>query len=203
MLSLTDFLATLPGILPRNARRVILEGDLLPQALKDDILMRNASLIDTVLIVGPDAAAAILAAYRDGYLPMQRGKVPVATPLADAYLERAPELRAEVAERKRREAAIKDPSLIRESDLVDEDLIDQVFIAAMGLKAGTLSLGGVSVTKSLRSYPSNSGKSTGWGVTFSWTGSDGVQRSSGRTPPEADNRRNDEDRNWGLGPGGF
>lgn len=200
MRSLTDFLNDLPGIMPRKARKLILEGGLLGPALIADIYERADSFIDIVLEVGPDAATAILAAYKEGRLPMQRGAVPNASPRAEQYVAKADELRQQIAEKKRREAAVKDPSLIRESDLFDDTLIDRVFVANIGLKAGTMVLAGITVTKALARFQSNSGKSTGWGVSFSWTGSDGEVRSSGRTPPEADNRRNSEERNWGLPP---
>ena len=200
MRSLTDFLADLPGIMPRKARKLILEGDLLGPDLKSDIHERGDSFIDFVLEVGPDAAAAIVAAYKDERLPMQRGALPSAAPRAEEYVAGGDELRAQIAEKKRCEDAIKDPSLIKESDLSDDRLIDRVFVEQLGLKPGTLILDGISVSKTLARYSSNSGKSHGWGVTFTWTGSDGVKRTSGRTPPEADNRRNDEERSWGLPP---
>lgn len=59
-------------------------------------------------------------------------------------------------------------------------------------------LAGITVHKTVHAYKSNSGKSTGWLVRFSWTGSDGERRYSESVPPEADNRRNDPNRNWGL-----
>ncbi|MDX8461977.1 hypothetical protein [Mesorhizobium humile] len=68
MRSLTDFLADLPGVMPRNARKLILDGSLLSQAERADIHSRDRSFLDLVLEVGPDAAAAILATYREGRL---------------------------------------------------------------------------------------------------------------------------------------
>ena len=74
MHSLTNFLAGLPGIMPIKARRLILEGDLLSKAERADIQSRDRSFLDLVLEIGPDAAAAILAAYKQGRLPMKRRK---------------------------------------------------------------------------------------------------------------------------------
>lgn len=195
MRSLTDFLAGLPGIMPIKTRRLVLEGDLLSAAERSDIRSRDRSFLDLVLEVGPDAAAAILAAYKDGRLPMKKGAKPVDAPAAEAYLARADELRTQIAERER---AVKDLSLITESDLTNHRLIDSVFIANIGTGSGSMVLAGITVHKQVIGYRSNSGKSTGWAVRFDWIGSDGQKRHSETIPPEADNRRNDPDRNWGL-----
>jgi len=196
--SLTDFLNDLPGVMTRKARRLLLQGDLLGKMEKADIHPRNQSLLDTVVVVGPDAAAAILAAYGNGRLPMRRGREPVEAPEATAYLAQAEGLRKEIAERLRRGRAIGDPSLIVESDLTDHRFIDAVFIKNFGKGPGTMMLAGIAVTKSIAGYKTNSGKNTGWAVQFQWTGSDGQPRTTGWTPPKAENRRNDAVRDWGL-----
>jgi len=198
MHSLTNFLAGLPGIMPIKARRLILEGDLLSKAERADIQSRDRSFLDLVLEIGPDAAAAILAAYKQGRLPMKRGEKPSAAPAAEAYVAMDGSLREQIAERRRKEQAVKDPSLIVESDLVDQRLIDRVFIQNIGPGSGSMVLAGITVHKQVTGYKSNSGKSTGWRVHFDWTGTDGKPRHSEVSPPEADNRRNDPDRNWGL-----
>lgn len=69
MRSLADFLASLPGILPIKTRRP-LEGDLLSAAERSG----DRSFLDLVLDVGPDAAAAILATYKSGRLPMKKAQ---------------------------------------------------------------------------------------------------------------------------------
>jgi hypothetical protein len=198
MHSLTDFLASLPGIMPIKARRLVLEGGVLSKAERADIYPRDRNWLDLVLEVGPDAAAAILLAYKDGRLPMKRGNTPTEAPAAGAYLAEGDKLRKQIAERRRREQAVKDPSLILESDLVDHRLIDSVFIANLGTGSGSMVLAGITVHKEVIGYKSNSGKSTGWQVRFDWTGSDGQLRHSETVPPEADNRRNDPERDWGL-----
>lgn len=196
MRSLTDFLKGLPGVMPRKAHAAVLDGDLLTQVERLDIHTRVALYITRE--VGPDAAAAILAAYRAGKLPMKAGTVPGEAPEADAYVARREALLAEIADRKRRSDASRDPSLVRETDFVDERFMDQIFHRHMGEGETSMTLAGILVTKTLTRHPSNSGKSQGWSTTFSWTGSDGQRRSSGREAPEASNRRNDPDRNWGL-----
>lgn len=199
MLSLTVFLKLLPGIKPVKARHLILEGSLLTKEQRKDVRMRELNIFDTVLEVGPDAAAAIAEAYKAGKLPMQKASLPPSPiPEAESYLADAPRLRKEIAERLRLEQAIRDPSVLTEADLSNYQLLDRVFFAAKGAGEGTLVLAGIRVTKSLAGYSSNSGKTMGWRVTFSWTGSDGLGRSIEKVPPEASNRRNDPERNWGL-----
>jgi hypothetical protein len=199
MLSLTVFLKLLPGIKPLKARHLILEGSLLTSEQRNDIRKRELNIFDTVLEVGPDAAEAIAEAYRAGKLPMQKASLrPSRIPEADSYLADAPRLRQEIAKRQRLERAVRDPSVLTEADLSNYQLLDRVFFAAKGAGEGTLELAGIPVTKSLAGYSSNSGKTTGWRVTFSWTGSDGIAQSIEKVPPEASNRRNDAERNWGL-----
>jgi len=52
MLSLTNFLADLPGVMPNKTRRLILEGDLLSKAKRADIHSRDRSLLDLVVEIG-------------------------------------------------------------------------------------------------------------------------------------------------------
>lgn len=198
MKTLSNFLATLSGIRPIKARRLILDGGLLSENERADIHRRDTSLLDTVLEVGPDAAAAILAAYKAGRLPMQKGLRPTSAPDAEAYLATSDALRTQIAERRRQENAINDPSLILESDFGNHRLMDRVFFANVGPGAGSMTLAGITVTKTVIGYQSNSGKNTGWRVRLDWIGSDGEARRSESVPPEANNRRNDAARNWGL-----
>lgn len=198
MRSLTDFLADVPGVMPIKARRLILEGDLLLAEERADIHSRDRSLVDLMLEVGPDAAAAILAAYKEGRLPMKRGEQPGDPQAAEAYVTMGDSLRKQIAERRRRKQAVKDPSLIIESDLFDHRLVDRVFIQNIGPGSGSMVLAGITVHKQVTGYRSNSGKSTGWRVRIDWTDSEGKPRHSEITPPEAGNRRNDPERNWGL-----
>lgn len=197
MRSLTDLLNDLPGVMTRKARGLLLQGDLLSKVEKADIHPRNHSLLDTVVVV-PDAAAAILAAYGNGRLPMRPGTMPANAPMAEDYLARGEELRRELSERIRRERATRGPSLIVESDLADHRLIDAVFINNLGKGPGTMTLAGTAVSKTVAGYKTNSGKNTDWEVHFEWTGSDGRSRTTSRTPPEAHNQRNDSERDWGL-----
>lgn len=102
MRSLTDFLASLPGIMPIKTRRLVLEGDVLSKAERADIYIPERNWLDLVLEVGPDAAAAILLAYKNGRLPMKRGCTPTNSPQAEAYLAEGDKLRKQLAERRSR-----------------------------------------------------------------------------------------------------
>lgn len=199
MQSLTDFLHCLPGVAPRKAYKLVLEGDLLSKELKSDLHPRSDSLFDLVTVVGPDAAAAILRAYKDRILPMQKGKSPLDAPKAEAYVHDAERLREEIRERKRRNDCVEDVSLVRESDFHDQHLMNRIFYKNAGPGTAKLTLAGIDVWKDLRGFASNSGKSIGYEYSFNWTGTDGIRRSSGSgLPSEASNRRNDEKRNWGM-----
>ncbi len=77
--------------------------------------------------------------------------------------------------------------------------MNRIFFKNSGPGPSRLTLAGIVVSKDIRSFSSNSRKSTGCESTFTWTGSDGVAHSSGSgLSSEAFNRRNDENRNWGL-----
>ncbi|WP_261319102.1 hypothetical protein [Rhizobium leguminosarum] len=130
---------------------------------------------------------------------MQRGQKVEVAPEAEAYLRDAEPLREEIRERKRRKDCVDDVSLVRERDFLDHHLMNRIFYKNAGPGPGGMTLAGIEVSKDLRGFSSNSGKSTGYEYSFTWTGSDGVRRSSGSgLPSEAFNRRNDEKRNWGL-----
>lgn len=198
MLSLTDFIAYLPGVKPKLARTAILEGDVLSKEERGSIIYRNAYFADDVRLVGPDAAAAILAAYQAGKLPMNKGAGVAEAPQATEYVN-DDVVKEQFRERRRKEACLKDISLVKESDFTDNRLLDRIFFAHAPKGTMTLTLDGIDVTKDVHGYRTNSRKNTGYEVTFHWTGSDGQQRSSGTgKPPEAFNRANDPERNWGL-----
>ncbi|MCA1988719.1 MAG: hypothetical protein LDL07_06170 [Desulfarculus sp.] len=196
--SLTDFLSSLPGVMPIKARNILLKGDLLSKEERDDICPSSNSIFDTVLDVGPTAAEAILLAYKSGRLPMKRGAKPMEAPIAEDYVAKRNILKLEVAERHRKERALTNPSLILEDDFNDFGLMNQVFFKNIGQGSGSMVLAGISVHKEVTSYKSNSGKSTVWKVRFDWIGSDGRAHRNERIPLEANNRRNDSSRNWGL-----
>lgn len=127
MLSVTEFLKCLPGAAPRKSYTLVMEEDLLSRELQRDLHARSDSIFDLVTVVGPDAAAAILQAYKDGLLPMLRGKTVKDAPEAEAYVQDAEPLREEIRERKRRKDCVGDVSLVRESDFHDHHLMKASF----------------------------------------------------------------------------
>ena len=199
MMDLKNFLACLPGIKPLVTRRMILDGQILSPAQKADLHGRDAYFLDTVLMVGPVAAEAILKAYKAGRLPMIRARQrPSEAPRADAYVAEADRWIAELAEWDRRKRAIEDISLLRPTDLFDYRLLDEIFVRQIGLGRGTLILAGIEVTKSLLEFASNSGKSADWQVSFSWREAEGNSQTITKESRYSSNRRNDAERDWGL-----
>ncbi|MFD1744486.1 hypothetical protein ACFSE1_03335 [Rhizobium helianthi] len=155
-------------------------------------------MADDVLLVGPDAAAAILAAYQAGKLSMNKGAGVAEAPQAAEYVNDQV-VKEQFRERRRKEACLRDISLVKERDFTDSRLLDRIFFAHAPKGTMRLTLDGIDVTKDVHGYRSNSRKNTGYEVTFYWTGSDGQQRSCGTgKPPEAFNRANDPERNWGF-----
>ncbi|WP_245500180.1 hypothetical protein [Mesorhizobium sp. M4B.F.Ca.ET.089.01.1.1] len=81
---------------------------------RHDIHYRDLNMLDMVQEVGPDAAAAIVEAYKASKLPMQKASLrPSAVPEAEAYLADAPRHRQTIAERRHLKRAIGDPSALR------------------------------------------------------------------------------------------
>ncbi|MDM9627834.1 hypothetical protein QTL95_18240 [Rhizobium sp. S152] len=109
-------------------------------------------------VIGPDAAAAILQAYKDGLLPMQRGKTVKDAPDAEAYVRNDEPLWEEIRERRRKKECVDDVSLVRESDFHDHHLMNRIFFKNAGPGPGRLTLAGIVVHKDIRSFPSNSGR---------------------------------------------
>lgn len=179
MQTLTDFLTHFDGLRPRLVRKALLGGTILSKEERDD-------LRDDVCRVGAKAAAAIREAYLRGALPMKPGVEPKDSKTVTDYIARLKELEA-IA------------SAMTEAELATSDKLDTLFFELAGPGSRTMTIAGREVTKHLLSYSSNSGKSTGYYVGFSWIGSDGeLKRREGILPSEAHNRRNDSARNWGL-----
>jgi hypothetical protein len=153
MRSLTDFLRWLPGVAPRKAYTLVMEGDLLSRELKRDLHPRNDSLFDLVTVVGPDAAAAILQAYKDGRLPMQRGKAVQDGPEAEAYLRDAEPRRDEIRERKRRKDCVDDIGIVRESDFLDHHFMNRIFYKNAGSGPARLTLPASTFRKTYEASP--------------------------------------------------
>ena len=102
---------------------------------------------------------------------------------------------------KQEDAWMEDPSTMPVGEFT-AFLLDRIFWKKCGPCKGTqtLEIGGVQVTKLLGAHQkSNSGKSGSWSVSFKWMDADGKEHCIDKDSRFAANRRNDADRNWGLG----
>lgn len=98
-----------------------------------------------------------------------------------------------------REKLIAHPDLVQESEF-ELNLLDAIFIQHKGLSLGIqgMVIGGITITKQVSRYRSNSGKNHDYKVVFEWTGYDGQPQALQTNSFYSGNRRNDADRNWGL-----
>lgn len=215
---LTKFLATLPGVQPRIAKSWL--RDLMVEAVLAD---KTEFFVGTELVsmaegselfvaddwgtdhVSPHGAATLIRLYRAGVLPLKWTKpreVP-AEVLSYADSQEALEQKAsEREERRRAEAAAYKAKLTDLASVSEGEfsyrLLDDIFWFHIGKGEGTLTIGGLSVDKLLTAYWSNSGKSRDFDVTFTWTSPTQGRQTISKESQFANNRRNDEARNWGL-----
>lgn len=160
---------------------------------------------DSPARVTPEGAALLLRLYDAGLFELKLSHAGRGDPAnLRAYAASRPALLALAIrnEEARRAHAVlvKHPERIAEADFTYE-LLNHVFIEHYGLRGGTtrMEIGGLLVTKEVFTYPSNSGKSHDSKVTFSWVSQDGTTREFHKPSLFAGNRRNDPERNWGLG----
>lgn len=159
-------------------------------------------------VVTPRAAEALISLYLAGLLPLQKGTQVEAEPaswlsdyassgLSMTDVRAANRIQSERVHDERLARLNKPLDAILESELTEAYLHDLFFHHKV--RNGVLRIAGIEVTKTLSRSSSNSGKSHGWNERFTWTGTDGVVHSVGRDSEFSHNRRNDENRNWGLG----
>lgn len=79
-------------------------------------------------------------------------------------------------------------------------LLNDIFFAHLGKcdEVQEMTIGGISVTKTVLGHRSNSGKSYDFEVTFEFTDEGGTRQTISKSSQYAENRRNDERRNYGL-----
>lgn len=154
----------------------------------------------------PVGASMLIELYQAGALP---SKGPVLAPMEPllAYAAHALTISDIKAVRRQEQeeidskllAKLNDPASIPVSDFTYE-LLNRLFFFhhLKGVGDFNLDVGGISVTKTVLPYKSNSGKSVSYGVTFSWQSPDGVNKNLRSEAAFAGNRRNDPERNWGL-----
>jgi hypothetical protein len=161
---------------------------------------------DDLARVTPEGAALLIRLYEAELFDLQPPHAGRGDPARlRAYAASRPDLLALVTQdeeaRRARKALVQHPERIAEADFTYE-LLNHVFIEHHGLQGGItrMEIGGLLVTKEVFTYPSNSGKSHDSNVTFSWVSQDGTPREVNKPSMFSGNRRNDPDRNWGLGP---
>lgn len=152
--------------------------------------------------VSPAGARLLVKLYEAGALEVTPSTV---SDEVRAYCESEVELREKVKARERAAAELKErrehPERIKEEDF-SYSLLNQLFWHHGQQGNSSMVVGGITVHKTVLPRRSNSGKSTDFAVTFSWTGADGKQHQVEKANVYDNNRRNDPDRNWGLPPRG-
>lgn len=200
--SLGELVRALPGVKPRLARRVAEQrlraaGMLNPDATwKYPAAVERCGSYDLYIVVHPAGARFLLDVYRRGELPMQ----PKVKPLEP------PEWLARIAGMSDEDIAAHEA----EQPLSAEHLEDAYWRwmnqacpyprysaeARSWRKAVLFEYRGVQYTRDRYIMRSNSGKSVVGGTTTFYGADGSVFSCEGPAP----NRRNDPDRNWGLGP---
>ena len=92
-LTLGQFIHLLSGVRPTLTRQLILSDDLLSSAERED-LFTYQGFKGPCWMIGPDAAAAVLAHYDASELPMKPGEQPGTVPRARRYVGNAERVRA-------------------------------------------------------------------------------------------------------------
>lgn len=158
------------------------------------------------LAVSPLGARALLSLYEHDQLPLKPKSVKrVAEPLL-AYAALTESLQDIIENRAARAKALDDERIARLNrplaDIPETDLqftfLHDLFLFHR-VTNGSLTLGGIEVSKSLSMTRSNSRKSHDWNERFSWISSEGTPCAVQLDSIYNGNRSNDADRNWGLG----
>jgi hypothetical protein len=187
------FIANKPGLRFLTRRRI--NGQTLSMQEVEGIHRRR---------VDAKGAAAIVRLYLAGALPMTSGNSPIPLTTAIGYVgeaetfEREKKVDAEKSIAVRR-GYLENPSTVPETEF-GLGLLNDIFMRYIGPCGGIIQIGGVAVTKTQPNrHISNSGSSRDWSYHFLWTSADGTDQRISRDSRHAGNRRNDPERNNGLG----
>jgi len=207
--SFRDVCKGLPGVKPRllqnRLREALVRGEGLTLGAEQvthgelrELFVTAYRGLYEVYVVSPKGARILVRLYRAGVLETPPKEV--STELLK-YLDSEDALRAKAQARRDRERAyrekVENPESITESEFTFS-LLNEVFWK-QGLKGdSSMVLDGITVTKSVTPYLSNSGKSRDFRVAFSWVGRDGKRHCAEKPSIYEGNRRNDEERNFGL-----
>ena len=223
---LTEALKALPNVKPNLARQLIAEwdeqslcyanGHLRPQVqvLSDAINLTRKEIYEFnnedydlwgKKTVSPVGAQHLIKLYEAGLFPMSGPIEPVSVTLV-SYAQRNEYFSDLKAKRKafsedqrNAQSALMAKPLdsFREEDF-SFPLLNALFWKHDLKGDAQLTVGGLLIQKSVTRHKSNSGKSQDYEVTFSWQSSQGETVHLRRESQFANNRRNDEERNWGL-----
>jgi hypothetical protein len=205
-----DVIALIPDVKPRLALSALLEA---AQAGGSETF-RLAEGEERIAVargwgtqMSPVGGRLLRALFDEGKIPQ---KPPRGTDLSrlDEYIAGEDAFRCKIAEkiaaaaaRRQRIQEIADNPDCAKPEEITSDLIDKVFLKVHGYgHYGTMRIGGLECHKSStpRRY-SNSGKTSTQGSIYCWwIDAEGEHRGQD-APREFLNRRNDPDRNWGLG----
>jgi hypothetical protein len=223
---LTEALKALPNVKTKVARQLIAEwdeqslcyanGHLRPQlqVLSDTISLSRKELCEFSnedydlwgkKTVSPVGAQHLIKLYEAGLLPMDGPIEPVSIALVsyaqrNEYFSDLKAKRQAFAEEQRNaQSALMTKPLdsFKEEDF-SFSLLNALFWKHDLKGDAQLMVGGLLIQKSVIRHKSNSGKSQDYEVTFSWKSSQGETVQLRRESQYANNRRNDEERNWGL-----
>jgi hypothetical protein len=158
--------------------------------------------------VTPKGVLLLIKLYQAGAFERNTGKKgEVGEPHVElrTYAEMEAELLARAGARRqenaewlaKRDAYVKDPASVPESEF-SYSLLNAVFFEHCGAGSAKLEIGGITVSKMVARYVSNSGKSQDSTVVFRWTDKDGKPHELSKESRFVGNRRNDAERNWGL-----
>lgn len=228
LLLLNDLLAQMPGTKPRSTKQLIKSWEwktgafgLKPKKAQSvtvgDITLEPEVLFEMCYsdgsqwgkdAVSPRAAKILIELYLDGHLETKSKPASVEAighdviDYANSTLTLKDILSAGREEEARKRTARLE-SLARPLDQISESEFTETFLHDLfmhhKITNGSLTIAGIKVTKILSQSSSNSGKSHGWNESFTWIGSDGQHHQEGTQSPYDSNRRNDANRNWGLG----
>ncbi len=191
-----------PGLQEIYSRYIVGKTELTEEEYQE-LWIETFTYYGETIRISPAGAKTLLKLYCDGDLILKKGvEISEETTLKDyiarerEFKEKAGKLRQDGEKRK---FLLSNPDKVKEGDFSYE-LLNELFFRHLGpaRDAQTMVIDGITVTKNITLYRSNSGKSHDFAVTISWTGSDGKYQQLKKGSIYEGNRRNDAERNWGL-----
>lgn len=163
-----------------------------------------------VLLISPLGADILVKMYLSNELPILKGKkVGLVGDVLSKYIHALPALLEEQSAnetlaneaREKRNNIVSNPSLLLQDDF-SFSILNEIFWRHCNPNDKSpqpnMLIGGVNVHRTIARYQSNSGKTADYDVTFNWIDA-GQQKALSKSSKFTTNRRNDPDRNWGLG----